>query len=105
MPRPGAEPEDHWYPFLVERVEAGAVPGLTGAEVRSLGQSDQEAIGSLVLVGHEESARDISDFLFSLPPGRAAAGALLVAPPPPDGDWHAAGHLRVLDSDAVRGGA
>lgn len=98
VPRPEAEPGDHWYSFVAGRVEAGAVPGLTGAEVRSLQDGDEEAVGSLVLIGHEGSAQAIADFLSSLPAGKAAAGTLLVAPPPPEGDWHAAGHLRVLES-------
>ena len=99
VPRSGAEPGDHWYPFVAERVEAGAVPGLTGAEVRTPTQQDTEAAGSLVLVGHEDSSETIDGFLSSLPAGRRAAGTLLVAPPPPEGDWHAVGHLRVLESD------
>jgi predicted alpha/beta hydrolase family esterase len=100
VPRLGAEPGDHWYPFVAERVEAGSVPGLTGAAVRAPTEKDADAAGSLVLVGHEDSAGTISDFLSSLPAGRHAAGTLLVAPPAPEGDWHAAGHLRVLQSDA-----
>ena len=52
-----------------------------------------------MLVGHEQSAQAIQDFLSSLTRGHSAAGTLLVAPPPPTGDWHAAGHLRVLESD------
>ena len=100
VPRLGAEPGDHWYPFVAERVEGGAVPGLTAAEVRAFQSGDEEAVGSLVLVGHEDSARTIASFLSSLPSGRRAAGTLLVAPPAPEGDWHAAGHLRVLQSDA-----
>jgi len=99
VPRPGAEPGDHWYAFVAERVDAGAVPGLTGAEVRELGREDEEAVGSLVLVGHEDSVPALAAFLSSLPPGRNAAGTLLVAPPTSEGDWHAAGHLRVLQSD------
>jgi hypothetical protein len=98
VPRPGAEPGDHWYSFLAERVESGAVPGLTGAQVRGLEQEDAEAIGSLILVGHEESTEDVAGFLRSLPPGRRAAGTLLVAPAEPEGDWHSAGHLRILES-------
>jgi hypothetical protein len=98
IPRPGAEPGDHWYRFVAERVEAGAVPGLTGAEVRDLQPGDDEAVGSLVFVGHEGSVPAIAEFLSSLPRGHRAAGTLLVAPPPPEGDWHAAGHLRVLES-------
>jgi hypothetical protein len=98
VPRPAAETGDHWYSFLAERVEAGALPGLTGAEVRAPEDQDSEAIGSLILVGHEGSAQGVADFLRSLPRGRRAAGTLLVAPPPPEGDWHAAGHLRVLES-------
>ena len=96
MPRPGAEPGDHWYSFVAERVQAGAVPGLAGAEVRVPAEQDADAAGSLVLVGHEGSVSIVANFLSSLPKGKAAAGTLLVAPPTPGGDWHAAGHLRVL---------
>ena len=99
VPRPGAEPGEHWYPFVVERIEAGAVPGVTAAEVRAPGAEDAEAAGSLVLVGHEEGIEGIARFLSSLPAGRAAAGVLLVAPATEEPDWHAAGRLRVLLSD------
>jgi hypothetical protein len=98
VPRPGAEPGDHWYSYLAARAEAGALPGLTGAEVRGLEAGDTDAVGSLILVGHEASTESVAGFLRSLPPGRRAAGTLLVAPPAPEGDWHAAGHLRVLES-------
>ena len=96
MPRPGAGPGDHWYAFIAERVEAGAVPALTGAEVRAPLVEDGGAAGSLVLVGHEDSAAAIQDFLSSLTAGHTAAGTLLVAPPSPEGDWHGAGSLRIL---------
>lgn len=99
VPRSGAEPDDHWYPFVAERVEVGAVPGLTGAEVRAPQAGDADAAGSLILIGHEQSATAIGGFLSSLPRGKAAAGTLLVAPPAPGGDWHVAGRLRILLSD------
>ena len=96
MPRPGADPGDHWYSYVAGRVAAGAVLGLTGAEVRALAGDDADAAGSLLVVGHEDAASTIRVFLSSLPTGRATAGVLLVAPPSADGDWHAAGCLRVL---------
>ena len=99
VPRQGAEPGDHWYGFVAERVAAGTVPGLSAADVRAPTPDDVQAIGSLVLLGHDEGTAVVQDFIASLPAGHAAAGTLLVAPPSAEGDWHAAGYLRVLLSD------
>ena len=92
-PRPGAEPDDHWYRFIARRVESGAVPGLVSAEIRVPRPDDSDAAGSLVVVAHEGSSGCL-DVL-----GRPAAGALLVAPPAPDSVEHLASMLRVLLSD------
>jgi hypothetical protein len=99
VPRPEAEPGDHWYAYVADRIETGAVPGLTGAEVRKPRAEDASSAGSLVLVGHEASAEAIATFLSSLQPGHRAAGTLLVAPQTSGQDWHGAGSLRVLLSD------
>jgi predicted alpha/beta hydrolase family esterase len=99
VPRPGAESGEHWYSYVAERVGRGAVPGLTAAEVRAPAAADSDAAGSLILIGHEQGVAQVADFLSSLPKGRTAAGTLLVAPPTSEGDWRAAGPLRVLLSD------
>jgi hypothetical protein len=98
VPRPGAEPGDHWYPFVAERSGAGVIPGLTGAEVRAPQRADGDQLGSLVLVGHEDGSARVQGFLSSLP-GREAPGALLVVPGPPESSWSSVGCLRVLLSD------
>ena len=98
VPRAGAESGDHWYAFVAERAAAGAVAGLTAAEVRAPQAGDRDAAGSLVLVGHEDGAAAIADFLTSLPPGREAAGTLLVAPTT-EVELHGARRRRVLLSD------
>ena len=98
VPQQGAEPDDHWYAFVAERVEAGALPGLVAAEVRAPQEDDTGAAGSLILIGHEGAAKTIGGFLSSLPPGREVAGVLLVAPTT-EIDLHGARRRRVLLSD------
>ena len=100
LPRGGAEAGDHWYRFLAKRIDAGAVAGLTGAEIRSPGEEDADAAGSLLLIAHADAASEAQSFVSGLPGGRGVAGVLLVAPPPAEADWRGAGRLRVLLSDA-----
>jgi hypothetical protein len=93
VPRSGAAPGDHWYAFVSERVEAGVVPGLSGAQVREPRPDERGAARGLVLVAHEDALWRLADV------GPMAAGVLLVAPPDAQGEWDAEGRLRVLLSD------
>jgi hypothetical protein len=92
VPRSGAGPGEHWYPYLIDRVEARVVLGLVGAEVRAPRDDDAAAAGDLILVGHEDGAAKIRRLLADCD----AAGVLLVAPPTEEGDWSGARRLRVL---------
>ena len=93
MPRSGAGPEDHWYGFVAERVDAGVVPGLSAAEVREPRFDERGAAGGMVVLAHEDALRRLDAV------GPLAAGVLLVAPPDALGEWDAEGKLRVLLSD------
>lgn len=94
VPRWGGGPSDDWYPWLLERIAAGDVPGADRAEVLALPNPTAPEVerwsqgvaarlaedpARTVVVGHSVGAQAALRALATLPDGVRVAGMLAVA--------------------------
>jgi uncharacterized protein len=95
VPRWGATPDSDWYPFLLRRVVAGALPTVEEAVIAPLRPDPDEptiadcvasiedtvggALDRTLLVGHSLGCRALLHYLATRPDGERAKGLLCVA--------------------------